>query len=393
MKKIYKNYRVIVLSVIIAGMISIEPSRTDCEVISRDTNESPLRFETVTFTQISSTLDIHDINPFEMDEKPRPNPAINATENENVPTDLNEILEKYYGGETSPSDERAFKRVLSWKEDFESIAKDYKHVDWTILASIVKVETQGKTGRQISNAMAIGMPQIKYQGAWAFFWDAMFSKSIKQGSILIKDYYNDGIRSRYSIQLDQISQHLKEKDILIPPPKFTKSTLAYRQARSDTWENLKIYLRREYEPGEYQVAVDIAAMYIDHLIDTFYKVRKQIVEIKQYVEQNRITNIEDIQISGTKKIRLRRIKEYLVTNPGNTASGTIQESTLNHINNILKRFEDPNIYSSAYNFGPRKVLEYIHSGKNWPKSIEDYVKKVAAYNTIFIEIEKSRISV
>lgn len=393
MKEIYKYFRVIILSVMIAGIISINPSRTDCEIITGDTNENPSRFEPVTPTQIPSAVNIHDINPFEMGENPGFTPVNNATNNENAPTDLNEILEKYYGGETSPSDERAFKRVLSWREDFESIAKNYKHVDWTILASIVKVETQGKTGRQISNAMAVGMPQIKYQGAWAFFWDAMFSKSIKQGSSLIKDYYNDGIRSRYGRQLDQISQHLKEKVILITPPEFTKSAMTYRQARSDSWEKLKVYLRREYQPGEYQVAVDIAAMYIDHLIDTFYKVKRQIVEIKQYVEQNRIANIEDIQVSGTKNLRLRRIKEYLVTNPGNTASATMQETTLDHINNILKRFEDPNIYSSAYNFGPRKVLEYIHSGKNWPKSIEEYVKKVATYNTIFIEIEKFRISV
>ena len=52
-----------------------------------------------------------------------------------------------------------------------------------------------------------------------------------------------------------------------------------------------------------------------------------------------------------------------------------------------KILEDPNIYLAAYNFGIRKVLEYIESGRDLPKQIEQYVKKVATYNTVFNTIE------
>ena len=311
----------------------------------------------------------------------------------NKPTHLNEILDDYYDDAVTPYEERAFKRVLRWKEDFKDITEDYSHVTWEMLAAIVKAETQGKTGRQISKAMAVGMPQIKYQGAWAFFWDAAFSQKITDGPLLVKDYYNARIRLRYRRQLNRINQYLKQEGILVIPSELSKSALAYRQARSDTWANLKIHLRKNYQPGEYQVAVDIAAMYIDHLIDTFYQVKRQVSEIKQYVEQNQITGIDDIQVSGTKSIRLKRIKEYLVKKSEYATSKNIQELTLTHINDILDRFEDPNIYSSAYNFGLKNTLDYIHSGKDWPKAIEDYANRVATYNTIFMEIEKLSVFV
>lgn len=393
----YKYYRIALLSIILAGMLSIYPSKTDCEIVTHAAIKKDISFETVKFPQSFTAVDIcNTYMPSENRSKPELNPMIIAGKNENTgssykentSTRLGDILGKYYNGATSSYEEIAFKRVLKWKEDFEDIAKDYSHVNWKILAAIVKAETQGKTGQQISSAMAVGMPQIKYQGAWAFFWDAMFSKKITRNSLIVKDYYNAGIRSRYDGQLNRIRQYLEEEGILITPPELPKSALAYRQARSNSWENLKIHLRRDYEPGEYQVAVDIAAMYIDHLIDTFYKIRRQVIEIKQYIEQNRIASIDDIQVSGTKSIRLRRIKNGLVKSPEHTASGNVRERALIHINNILNRFEDPNIYSSAYNFGLRNVLDYIHSGKNWPKSIEEYVKKVATYNTIFMEIEK-----
>jgi hypothetical protein len=241
--------------------------------------------------------------------------------------------------------------------------------------------------------MAVGMPQIKYQGAWAFFWDAVFSETINDKPLLVKDYYNARIRLRYNRQLNRITQYLQDEEILIPPPESSKSSSLYRQARSDTWTNLKIHLRKKYQPGEYQVAVDIAAMYIDHLIDTFYQIRKQITEIQQYVEENPITSIDDIQVSGAKSVMLRRIKENLTKNSEYNQNGNIRKVALRHIDGILDRFEDPNIYSSAYNFGLRNILDYIHAGKDWPKAIEEYTEKVATYNTIFMEIEKFGIIV
>ena len=112
-----------------------------------------------------------------------------------IPKNLRELLSKYYKGPMFEWEERAFKRVVRWKGDFENISKNYTNVDWKILSAIIKVETQGRTGKQVSSAKAVGMPQIKYQGAWAFVWDAMFSVKVKQGSIFVEDYYNSNIRA------------------------------------------------------------------------------------------------------------------------------------------------------------------------------------------------------
>lgn len=324
---------------------------------------------------------------------PTKNAATITILQENKVMDLNEILADYYDGEVTPYEERAFKRVLQWKEDFKRITKDYPHVTWEMLAAVVKAETQGKTGRQVSNAMAVGMPQIKYQGAWAFFWDAAFSQKIDDGAFWVKDYYNARIRLRYSLQLKRIKQYLQSEGLLVMPVSSCRSATTYRQARSGTWANLKIHLRRNYRPGEYQVAVDIAAMYIDHLIDTFQQVGRQVREIKQYVEQNQIAGIHDIQVSGTTSIRLKRIEEYLAKRSKNTTIIDIQRLTLTHINNILNRFEDPNTYLSAYNFGLKNTLDYIHAEKNLPEEIKSYANRVATYDIIFQKIEKFSVFV
>ena len=147
--------------------------------------------------------------------------------------DLKEVLSSYYEGKNFLIQERAFRRVIKWKVDLEDIARNYTNVDWKKLSAVIKAETEGRTGNQVSSAKAVGLTQIKYQGAWAFVWDAMFSKKIKQGSRFVKDYHNAGIRRRYRNQLDRIEQHLKENAILVRPADSSKT--AYNTARSRSW--------------------------------------------------------------------------------------------------------------------------------------------------------------
>ena len=308
---------------------------------------------------------------------------------ERTPNNLKEILGNYYTGSAFVFQERAFKRVLRWKEDFEDIAGNYRSVDWKKLSAIIKAETQGKTGEQVSSAKAVGMPQIKYQGAWAFLWDAMFRENRKQGSVFVKDYYNANIRARYHSQLKQIELYLQKNNILVYPA--NSSEAEYRKARSDSWEHLKAHLRRDFKPGEYQVAIDIAAMYIDHLMHTFLMIKKQVEEIKQFVESNSIHGLDDIELSGIKMKRWNSIKEYLIKDIEFTDSENFQELTLAHLNNILNRLEGRNIYVAAYNLGLNKVLRYIESGRKIPSRIEKYVRTVSTYNMIFHEIEKFRV--
>jgi len=309
---------------------------------------------------------------------------------ENYPRPLKEILRKHYEGSEFVSQQIAFERVLKWKEDFDRIAEKYANLDWKILCATIKAETQGRSGAQVSYAKAIGMAQIKYQGAWAFVWDAMFSKKIKQGSSLIPDYYNCYIRERYSRQLSQIRKYLEDNWILVHPTAQSRSEEEYRRAKCDSWENLKVHLKREFKPGEYQVAVDIAAMYMDHLINITGKVEKQVSEIKQYLEHNGNISLDEIKFPGTKMIRWQRIKKHLRRDDEIMKDAKAHELTLTHLNDILEKLQDPNIYSAAYNFGIRKVIEYIEAGKDLPTEIGRYVEKVSHYKAILNQIETCR---
>lgn len=337
--------------------------------------------------EMSNRQRTHSLNEAFTIERGEKDSEVNPTKG--TPSSLKEILSRYFKGSDFVSQERAFKRVIRWKGDFEDIARKYDNLDWKMLSAIIKAETQGRTGKQVSYAKAVGMPQIKYQGAWAFVWDAMFSEKIMQGSIFVKDYYNSNIRARYSRQLNQIRRYLEDNSIIVHPANLSEE--AYRRARSDSWENLKMHLKRVFKPGEYQVAVDIAAMYIDHLINILCKIEKQVSEIKQHFEHKGIISLDDIELSGTKMTRWQRIKKHLGRKVKFMGDSTGNELTLAHLSNILERLQDPNLYSAAYNFGIRKVLEYIESGKKLPNEVEQYVKEVSNYKTIFSEIDEFRL--
>jgi hypothetical protein len=305
---------------------------------------------------------------------------------EHYPRPLKEILRRHYAGSEFVCQQVAFERVLKWKEDFDGIAEKYANLDWKTLCAIIKAETQGRSGAQVSYAKAVGIAQIKYQGAWGFVWDALFSKKIKQGSDFVPDYYNSYIRQRYSRQLRQIRNYLDDNGILVPPMSQSRSENEYRRTRFTSWKNLKGHLKREFKPGEYQVVVDIAAMYMDHLIDITGKLEKQVSEIKHYLEHNGNIGLDEITFPGTKMIRWQRIKKHLRSD-----NETMKhEVTLTHLTHILEKLQDPNIYSAAYNFGIRKVIEYIEAGKDLPAEIGRYVEKVSEYKAILNQIETCR---
>lgn len=382
------------LSLFTVGVMWHYPTILDSEMMSHiagDNNQTTRvtvrisqRYEAISPNRISSE-DLQNPNQLEEILEREEKDSEPYLEND-TPRDLKEILGNHYNGYNLIYQERSFKRVLRWKGDFGDIVEGYKNVDWKKLSAIIKAETQGRTGRQVSSAKAIGMPQIKYQGAWAFLWDAMFSERSRQGSAFVKDYYNANIRARYNRKLKQIRHYLEESNILVYPANSSK--FAYRKARSESWKNLKTHLKRKFKPGEYQVAVDIAAMYIDHLVHTFNKIKKQVEEIKEYVEGKDIISLDDIEFSGIKMTRWKRIKGYLLKDIKSMDIANLHQLTLARLNDILDRLDDPNICSAAYNFGISKVLRYTESVRKMPKAIEGYVKQVSTYDIIFNEIEK-----
>jgi len=214
----------------------------------------------------------------------------------------------------------------------------------------------------------------------------MFSVKVKQGTRYVKDYHNANIRRRYRVQLDRIKQYLEENAILVSPADSSRAAL--RKAKSRSWKNMKNYLRREYQPGEYQVAVDIAAMYLDHLRNSFHTITSHVSEIKAHIENN--GNIEEPEFSGTKRMWWNRIKKCLQKDASYVEKADAHARTLAHLNNMINRLENPDIDLAAYNFGIRKVLEHIELGKALPEMIEQYVETVSLYRTIFDKIEEIR---
>jgi hypothetical protein len=141
------------------------------------------------------------------------------------------------------------------------------------------------------------------------------------------------------------------------------------------------------------VEVDIAAMYMDHLINIIGKVEKQVSEIKQYLEHNGNISLDEIKFPGTKMIRWQRIKNHLRRDDQIMKDAKAHELPLTHLNDILEKLQDPNIYSAAYNFGIRKVIEYIEAGKDLPTEIGRYAEKVSHYKAILNQIETRRAGV
>jgi len=360
-----------------------EPELDKGPVASQDTESLPKAFRDVLDNYYEGNEAVPVLLELEVGNEPESDKGPVASQDaESLPKALRDVLDNYYEKNEAVLEETAFNRMIGWKDDFENIADKYPNVNWKMLSAIIKAETQGRTGIQESAAKAIGITQIKYQGAWAFLWDALFSEEIKDGPRYVKDYQNANLRKRYHDQLEQIRKYLEEQKILVKPA--DRSEPAYSKAKFATWINLKSHLRKKYKPGDYQVAVDIAAMYIDHLIITFRKVKNQIARIRGDVQKNGFGPFNDPQFAGVVAKRWNSIKSRLCYHQH---ASDIREKILARLDQILSRLEDPGIHTAAYNFGLSKCLKYVESGMDFPHGISQYVKKVARYYVIFNQID------
>jgi hypothetical protein len=286
---------------------------------------------------------------------------------------LDVILSVYYPKSELEAEKRAYRNVLRWKPMVNKIARDYSLVDRCMLLAIIKSETQGETGQQISPQKAVGLTQIKYQGAWAFLWDALFKEYIQTDGRQDKDYYNHWIRERYKNQLTRIKKHLIEKKVIRSPKDVSERSLI--QARSDSWERFKTFLNKKYRPQEYQVAVDISAMYLDHLIFSFKDYHQKVKDIHKHIETNHESERENPHLSGNSQNIWKRVKKQI---PDGSVSGRLHY--------ILSKARDSKTWYAAYHIGPTFVMETIEKGKMIPRSSDRYgtrvIKQIKIFNVI-----------
>ena len=160
MNIIEKRYLVLISSIILYGFIwqgstlsnfdNVFPlniiSSRDGSIINPSFKDSDNTITKTSFPKKHSEL---DKPAWAMKEK-----GFTPVEEDPIPNNLKEILSNYYEDSDIIQQEKAFKRVICWKEDFENIVKRYQYLDWKTLAAIIKAETQGKTGRQVSSAGA-----------------------------------------------------------------------------------------------------------------------------------------------------------------------------------------------------------------------------------------------
>ena len=151
---------------------------------------------------------------------------------------------------------------------------------------------------------------------------------------------------------------------------------------------MKLYLERKYRPGEYQVSVDIAAMYIDHLRDTFKKLGETLRELKLTISMNSFADFNNVKLSGVKKFWWDKIGQHIQEEWKANPKANKKEISIGYLDYFIKRLEDPRIYLAAYNFGIRKVLRYIEEEKEFPPAIKSYINDVTTYKNIFLTIER-----
>jgi len=203
---------------------------------------------------------------------------------------------------------------------------------------------------------------------------------VHHNQAISKDYYNANLRSRYGAQLMEIKNFLQKSDILVEPKESIKTAMDYRKAKFASWQNLKAHLEHTFVPGQYQVCVDISAMYMDHLIDSIHKITQTMTDIKRHIEQSPGTRINEIVLSGVKAYWWDRIRGHLKN--GTDARASYRESVLRHLTAIISRLDNPELFLAAYNFGIRKVLKHSETGLKLPCAIEQYAKKVSLYQRI-----------
>ncbi len=326
------------------------------------------------------------------------------------------VLQRHYQGHEYAVERLAYKRVLRWQSAVDRIIAGYPRLDRHVLLAIIKAESQGVTGELVSSRQAVGLTQIKYQGAWSFLWDALFRDYVDIDSRTRRDYYNRNIRHRYGAQLERIRQHLhRNKLLVVPPPADTRG---YRQARWQSWKRLKTYLKRKFQPGEYQVAIDIAAMYLDHLHFLFTDYRQKITAIRRHLIENPATDIDRLRFTDTQQtvwLRLReRIEDELVTNffhlyaldLTHTESRAVKAilwtkikqnltdrvglNVRDHVaaklERIEQRIQNPQVWFAGYNIGPSIALDCVEKDVALPADAMRYAGRVSKFIEVFNQL-------
>lgn len=296
---------------------------------------------------------------------------------------VDDVIKDHFDSSEFVAERRAFTNVLRWKSLAEATAQDYDEVSSRLLLAIIKTETQGKTGLQVSGAGAVGLTQIKYEGAWGFLWNALFREKILVNGKEEPDYYNDMIRKQYHHQLERIRQHLEKQGILVEPKNSSKAQMA--AACAESWKRFKAFLDRPFEPDEYQVAVDISAMYLDHLKMTFDNYRVKANEILQRVKSSKGSDLKGIAFKGLQQSLWAKI---LASEPdaGGTGIGW-SKKIVARLKRIRSRLSDPKSWIAAYLSGPTAVIRCIENGDPLPPSSVRYSSQVNQYLKIFGKME------
>jgi hypothetical protein len=296
---------------------------------------------------------------------------------------VDDVLKDHFDGSEFVFEKRAFINVLRWKSLAEATAQDYDEVSSRLLLAIIKTETQGKTGLQISDAGAVGLTQIKFEGAWGFLWNALCRKKILVNGKEQPDYYNDLIRKQYHYQLERIRRHLVKQGILVEPKNYSKAQMA--AACAESWKRFKAFLDRAFDPDEYQVAVDISAMYLNHLKLTFDNYREKTGDILQRVKSSQETDLEDLAFKGLQQSLWTRILSSETDDCGNGAG--LMKRIVARLKRVRKRLGDPKSWIAAYLSGPTTVIRCIENGDPLPPSSVRYSTQVNQYLKIFKKME------
>ncbi len=314
------------------------------------------------------------------------------------PLSLEGILAKHYSKDHL-YEKKAFERIEKLIPSIQQITEKYVYLNPLIMAAVIKVETQGLKG-QMSHKKAIGLPQIKYQGAYAFMWKAMHQEFVVIDGKKQKDYYNHMLRKRYKSQLDHIENYLQKKGIMVSPDTSDK-------AQWLTWQRLKKFLREKKKQNDYLVDVEIAAMYLDHLIRMFKHHNRKVTEIRDYLISNPVEDIKKIAFRGTNQIIWKGIQKNILSEiESETAkkqSRSISNNTktdilddlpfikkyfVNRLTYIIKKTDSPLTWYAAYNQGPTLILKRIKKQKDLPKYSKAYAQNVKKQIQIFREWDR-----
>ena len=329
----------------------------------------------------------------EVAEIPQVCEVFSESRDEPFVADLEEIIDEHYEASETTFEKKAFERTLQWAPLVEGLSRDYTFVDADAMLAIIKAETQGKTGRQVSRSQAVGLTQIKFQGAWSFLWNALFSETVVNDGRRRKDCHNAFIRARYLPQLQRIREHLEDTGVLVEPD--DDSPFAMKVASNRTWEKFTALVNKRYAPREYQVSVDIACLYLDHLFFTFRNYQAKIDSIvaaleKIGPEENARGWHERMALPGPEEeLWNSYVEKWEISDTHEEIGGVVER--LEALSSIS---EDPKTCYASYNAGPTRVLKTMETTGKPPLFSIQYADKVQKYRELISRMkgEKEKIA-